>query len=244
MNNSCLHRARTSSITHCAHILTAAHLNPRANWTVLGRPPRFRRTRRGPLKDAAGTPAATISSGASLSVHTFRRKAVQATGSCRQLFQRSAASFFSDTTRKARGRSPERDFDRQLDTIGRAEAERIGAAAAVMDQSPTLLVCSTAERCKQTAAAFMAAMSTRLTCRSILTSTAPPGSLYGDMPSRGERQQRHDRRTQSDDRGSLQTALPRAGGKQPYPGRFPTAGLAASTPQRRRALAARDTAHP
>ncbi|MCD2176811.1 SixA phosphatase family protein [Rhizobium sp. C1] len=68
----------------------------------------------------------------------------------------------------------ERDFDRQLDTIGRAEAERIGRAAAGMDLSPTLLVCSTAERCKQTAAAFMAAME-----------HAPDVSLDPDLYSAG-----------------------------------------------------------
>lgn len=52
----------------------------------------------------------------------------------------------------------ERDFDRQLDATGREEAERIGRAAASMDISPMILVCSTAERCRQTAAAFMSAM--------------------------------------------------------------------------------------
>lgn len=52
----------------------------------------------------------------------------------------------------------ERDFDRQLDATGREEAERIGRAAAGMDISPMMLVCSTAERCRQTAAAFMSAM--------------------------------------------------------------------------------------
>lgn len=52
----------------------------------------------------------------------------------------------------------ERDFDRQLDATGREEAERIGRAAAGMGMTPTMLVCSTAERCRQTAAAFMAAM--------------------------------------------------------------------------------------
>lgn len=55
-------------------------------------------------------------------------------------------------------RPGERDFDRQLDAAGRGEAERIGRAAAGMDLLPTHLICSTAERCKQTAAAFMSAM--------------------------------------------------------------------------------------
>lgn len=52
----------------------------------------------------------------------------------------------------------ERDFERQLDETGRQEAERIGRAAVGMDISPKTLVCSPAERCRQTAAAFMAAM--------------------------------------------------------------------------------------
>ncbi len=55
-------------------------------------------------------------------------------------------------------RPGERDFDRQLDTTGREEAERIGRAAAGMDMAPLMLVCSTAERCRQTAAAFISAM--------------------------------------------------------------------------------------
>lgn len=55
-------------------------------------------------------------------------------------------------------RPGERDFERQLDQTGREEAERIGRAAAGMDISPAMLVCSPAERCRQTAAAFMSAM--------------------------------------------------------------------------------------
>ena len=55
-------------------------------------------------------------------------------------------------------RPGERDFERQLDQTGREEAERIGRAAAGMDISPTMLFCSPAERCRQTAAAFMSAM--------------------------------------------------------------------------------------
>ncbi|HWU63203.1 MAG TPA: histidine phosphatase family protein [Ensifer sp.] len=52
----------------------------------------------------------------------------------------------------------ERDFDRHLDAAGREEAERIGRAAAGMDISPVMIICSTAERCRQTAAAFISAM--------------------------------------------------------------------------------------
>lgn len=77
----------------------------------------------------------------------------------------------------------QKDFDRTLDETGFADAEIVADMAADQGLRPDLILCSTAERCRQTADAFRRTMTEDLEIRYVDELYAGGANVYRDIIS-------------------------------------------------------------
>lgn len=75
----------------------------------------------------------------------------------------------------------QRDFDRALDDVGYAEADLIAEMAADRGIRPSLILCSTAVRCRQTAEPLFRAIGEDLDIRYVDELYTGPANVYTDI---------------------------------------------------------------